>query len=61
MGLFANPGRATFDALRSPSLAAATYFLPVTPRAAVWDVRGAVARPQEVGCRSGAAGVENVY
>ena len=35
---------ATFDAPRSPSLAAASVLSPATPRAAVWEGHGTVVR-----------------
>ena len=47
------PRRAPFDAPRSPSSAAAPILSPVTPRAAVWGRRGAVARPREARWRLG--------
>ena len=51
------PGRAPFDASRSPSSTVAPVLSLGTPRAAVLGGFGAVARSWEVGWRSGAAGV----
>ena len=50
-------GKLSFDAPRSPSLPAAPLLSPGMPRATIWGRRGTVARPREVGWRSGAAGV----
>ena len=63
MIFFTNSGRATFNAPRSPSLAAAPLLARGTPivviyRAAVWGGRGTAARVRRVGWCSGAAGVK---
>ena len=55
------PGRAPSHTPRSPNWMAAPVFLPVTPRAAVWGRRGAVARPREARWHSGEPVLRETY
>ena len=55
-----SPG-GSFHAPRSPSRSSAPVLSPVRQRAAVWDGRGATARPREAKRRSGVAGVFWVF